>query len=61
MIVGLQTSIESQARKQSDLEDYIDSLLTKVLASAPALLHKNSANGGSPQLMTKSKSSGGER
>ena len=41
MIVGLQASIETQARKQSDLEDYIDSLLTKVLSTAPQLLQKN--------------------
>ena len=41
MIVGLQASIESQARKQSDLEDYIDSLLNKVLSTAPQLLQKN--------------------
>lgn len=41
MIVGLQSSIETQARKQSDLEDYIDSLLTKVLSTAPSLLQKN--------------------
>ena len=40
-IVNLQQRIESQARKQSDLEDYIDSLLTKVLATAPCLLQKD--------------------
>ena len=41
MIVGLQSSVETQARKQSDMEDYIDSLLTKVLSAAPQLLQKN--------------------
>jgi len=47
MIVGLQASIETQARKQSDLEDYIDSLLTKVLSTAPQLLQKNIIHGNS--------------
>ena len=41
MIVGLQATVENQARKQGDLEDYIDTLLTKVLSSAPDLLQKN--------------------
>ena len=41
MIVGLQSSIETQAKRQSDLDDYIDSLLTKVLSNAPQLLQKN--------------------
>lgn len=42
MIFNLQMTVEDQARKQSDLEDYIDSLLMKVLSSAPQLLQKNS-------------------
>ena len=41
MIVGLQASVEIQARKASDLEDYIDSMLMKVLSTAPQLLQKN--------------------
>jgi hypothetical protein len=41
MIVNLQNRIEGQARKQSDLEDYIDSLLMKVLTTAPCLLQKD--------------------
>merc|ERR1719295_620567 len=45
MIVGLQDTVEHQARKQSDLEDYIDSLLMKVLSSNPQLLQKNTAEG----------------
>ena len=45
MIVGLQDTIEHQARKQSDLEDYIDSLLMKVLSTNPQLLQKNTAEG----------------
>ena len=42
-IVGLQHRIEHQARKQSDLEDYIDTLLMKVLATAPCLLQKDAS------------------
>jgi len=45
MIVGLQETVEDQARKQSDLEDYIDSLLMKVLSTAPQLLNKASPEG----------------
>ena len=51
MIVGLQSSIESQAKRQSDLDDYIDSLLTKVLSTAPELLQKN-INHDDPQQMS---------
>ena len=40
-IVTLQQRIEGQARKQSDLEDYIDTLLMKVLSTAPCLLQKD--------------------
>ncbi len=41
MIVNLQDAVEHHAKKQSDLEDYIDALLTKVIANAPDLLQKN--------------------
>lgn len=41
MVVQLQDVAEKQAKKQSDLESYIDSLLTKVIANAPELLQKN--------------------
>ncbi len=41
MIASLQDTVEKQAKQQSDLEDYIDSLLTKVMANAPELLQKN--------------------
>jgi len=44
MIVSLQASVENQAKKHSDLEDYIDSLLMKVLSTAPQLLQKNNSN-----------------
>ena len=40
-IIKLQNHIEVQARKQTDLEDYIDSLLMKVLSSAPGLLQND--------------------
>ena len=40
-IVTLQEQIEKQAKKQSELEDYIDGLLMKVIANAPSLLQKN--------------------
>ena len=43
MIVGLQANLEAQAKKQSDLEDYIDTLLMKVLSTAPQLLQKNNS------------------
>lgn len=45
MVVNLQASVEKQAKKQSDLEDYIDSLLMKVISTAPDLLQKNNAMG----------------
>ncbi len=43
MIVNLQDAVEHNAKKQADLEDYIDALLTKVIANAPELLQKNAA------------------
>merc|ERR1712029_606906 len=45
MIVSLQDTVENQARKQSDLEEYIDSLLMKILSTNPQLLQKNTAEG----------------
>jgi len=42
MILNLQDLAEKQAKRQSDMENYIDSLLTKVIAHAPDLLQKNS-------------------
>jgi len=41
MILNLQDLAEKQAKRQSDMEDYIDGLLTKVIANAPDLLQKN--------------------
>ena len=40
-VVSLQDMVEKQAKKQKDLEDYIDSLLMKVIASNPDVLEKN--------------------
>ncbi|CAB4063372.1 RAB11FIP1_2_5 [Lepeophtheirus salmonis] len=40
MVIGLQSSVDCQNRKLSDMEDYIDSLLMKVIATAPSLLQK---------------------
>lgn len=33
--------MEKHAKKQADMEDYIDGLLMKVMANAPSLLQKN--------------------
>ncbi len=41
MVVNLQSSVERQAKVQSDLEDYIDALLSKVIRAAPEILQKN--------------------
>ena len=37
----LQGQLESQGKKQVDLEDYLDSLLMKVMARNPELLQKD--------------------
>jgi len=58
MIVGLQSSVETQARKQSDMEDYIDSLLTKVLSAAPQLLQKNINHDNETQQLNNKNSAG---
>ena len=41
MIVRLQGTVEGQGKKVADLEDYIDSLLIRVMDTAPVLLEKN--------------------
>lgn len=41
MVVALQASVEQQGRKVADLEDYVDSLLIKVMEVSPILLEKN--------------------
>ena len=40
-IVQLQSQLESQGKRQVDLEDYLDALLMKVMARNPDLLQKN--------------------
>lgn len=40
-IVQLQAQLEHQGKKQLDLEDYLDSLLMKVMARNPDLLQKD--------------------
>lgn len=40
-IVQLQSQLESQGKRQVDLEDYLDSLLMKVMARSPDLLQKD--------------------
>ena len=41
MLVRLQGTVECQGKKVADLEDYIDSLLIRVMDTAPVLLEKN--------------------
>jgi len=41
MVVRLQSTVEGQGKKVADLEDYIDSLLIRVMDTAPVLLEKN--------------------
>lgn len=42
MVVTLRKAVDLQGRKVVDLEDYIDSLLIRVLEVAPMLLKKDS-------------------
>ena len=49
-VVQLQGMLESQGKKQVDLEDYLDSLLMKVMAHAPELLQKDLAQGNKNKL-----------
>ena len=41
MVMALQETVEKQAKRHSDLEDYIDSLLSKVIKHNPDILQKN--------------------
>ena len=41
MLVRLQGTVECQGKKVADLEDYIDTLLIRVMDTAPVLLEKN--------------------
>ena len=38
--VRLQATLEGQGKKVADLEDYIDSLLIRIMETAPVLLEK---------------------
>ena len=40
-VIRLQASVEEQGKKAADLEDYVDSLLIKVMEASPVLLEKN--------------------
>jgi len=41
MVVTLKAGVEDQGKKMCDLEDYIDSLLIKIMESSPVLLEKH--------------------
>ena len=41
MVMNLQATVEQQGRKSDDLEDYIDSLLIRVMDVAPVILQKD--------------------
>ena len=44
MVVLQQNAIDMQGKKITDLESYIDSLLSRVIEVAPVLLHKDVKN-----------------
>ena len=41
MVVRLQAGVEDQGKKVAVLEDYIDSLMVKIMEASPVLLEKN--------------------
>merc|ERR1719430_677743 len=41
MVVKLQGQVEEQGRRVGDMEEYIDSLLVKIMENTPVLLEKN--------------------
>ena len=45
MVVLQQNTIDLQGKKITDLESYIDTLLSQVIEVAPVLLHKDVKNG----------------
>ena len=45
MVVLQQNTIDLQGKKITDLESYIDTLLSRVIEVAPVLLHKDVKNG----------------
>ena len=44
MVVLQQNAIDMQGKKITDLESYIDTLLSRVIEVAPVLLHKDVKN-----------------
>ena len=44
ILVNLQRKLESDSQKINDLEEYVASLLVKVLTNAPEILEHGSAN-----------------
>ena len=41
MVVMLQGQVEDQGRKVGDMEEYMDSLLVKIMENTPVLLEKH--------------------
>ena len=41
MVIKLPAILEEQGKKIADLEDYVDSMLIKVMEVSPVLLEKN--------------------
>jgi hypothetical protein len=41
MVITLQASVEEQGKKVADLEDYVDTMMIKVMEASPVLLEKN--------------------
>ena len=41
MVVMLQGQVEDQGRKVGDMEEYMDSLLVKIMENSPVLLEKH--------------------
>ena len=44
MVVMLQGQVDDQGRKVGDMEEYMDSLLVKIMENTPVLLEKNIMN-----------------
>ena len=41
MLVRLQAQVEDEGKKVADMEEYIDSLLVKIIENSPILLERN--------------------
>ena len=44
MVVMLKGQVEDQGRKVGDMEEYMDTLLVKIMENTPVLLEKNIMN-----------------